>query len=93
MNTMDIYNLYIENKELNFLSPIHSPKSVNFEAYFGTDQEKDDVLNFWIKERFRVDAIVLVKELIFELSKLWRYQWPKELIPLYIEVVCSRYYE
>ncbi|CAH1130403.1 unnamed protein product [Ceutorhynchus assimilis] len=85
MNTMDIYNMYVENEELNFLSPIHSPKSVNFEAYFGTDREKDDVLNFWTKERSRIDAIVLIKELVFELAKLWQYKWPKELVPLYIK--------
>ncbi|XP_066152387.1 calcineurin-binding protein cabin-1-like isoform X2 [Euwallacea fornicatus] len=86
MNTMDLYNMYVENKELNFLSPIHSPKSVNFEAYFGTDRESFDVANFWIKKRTVVDAVVLVKELVFELAKLWRNEWPKELIPLYIEV-------
>ncbi|XP_030756514.1 calcineurin-binding protein cabin-1-like isoform X2 [Sitophilus oryzae] len=86
MNTMDIYNMYVEDKELNFLSPIHSPKSVNFEAYFGTDREKEDVMKFWTKERKDVDVIVLLKELTFELSKLWQYQWPKKLVPLYVQI-------
>ncbi|XP_076263012.1 calcineurin-binding protein cabin-1-like isoform X2 [Rhynchophorus ferrugineus] len=86
MNTMDIYNMYVQDKELNFLSPIHSPKSVNYEAYFNTDREKEDVMRFWTKERTRLDAIVLVKELTLELSNLWQYQWPKKLIPLYIQV-------
>lgn len=86
MDTMDIYNMYVEDKELNFLSPIHSPKSVNFEEYFGTDRESYDVLNFWTKKRIIIDAVVLVKELVLELAKLWRHKWPKELIPLYIQV-------
>ncbi|KAL1517234.1 hypothetical protein ABEB36_001024 [Hypothenemus hampei] len=86
MNTMDVYNMYMEDKELNFLSPIHSPESVNFETYFGTDREKEDVLSFWMKDRERVDAIVLVKEIVSSLAKLWQYKWPKQLAPLYIEV-------
>lgn len=86
MNTMDIYNLYMDTKDLNLISPIHSPKSITVEPYFGTEQETEDVQRFWVKERPLVDAIVLVKELLFELCKLWSYKWPKELIPLYIEV-------
>ncbi|KAG5899799.1 hypothetical protein JTB14_006132 [Gonioctena quinquepunctata] len=85
MNTMDLYNMYIENHDVNYLSPIHSPQSVNFEAYFGTDRERDDVQEFWTKKREYYDAIILVKDLVFRLSKLWQYKWPKELIPLYIE--------
>ncbi|XP_060519435.1 calcineurin-binding protein cabin-1-like isoform X2 [Cylas formicarius] len=88
MNTMDIYNMYVGDKEVKFLSPIHSPKSVNYEAYFGTDQEKEDVLNFWCQKRDHVDAIVLVKELVFALSKIWHYKWPKELVRLYLKAYC-----
>nr|XP_023024842.1 calcineurin-binding protein cabin-1-like isoform X2 [Leptinotarsa decemlineata] len=85
MDTMDLYNMYMENHDVNYLSPIHSPKSVNYEAYFGTDRERDDVQEFWTKKREYCDAIVLIKDLVFRLSKLWNYKWPKELIPLYIK--------
>uniref|UniRef100_A0AAR5P9I3 Calcineurin-binding protein cabin-1 MEF2-binding domain-containing protein n=1 Tax=Dendroctonus ponderosae TaxID=77166 RepID=A0AAR5P9I3_DENPD len=85
MNTMDIYNLYMDTKDLHLISPIHSPMSITVEPYFGTDHETEDVKHFWVKERSIVDAIVLVKELVFELSKFWGLKWPKELIPLYIE--------
>ncbi|KAJ8933154.1 hypothetical protein NQ314_014181 [Rhamnusium bicolor] len=85
MNTMDLYNMYIEDHNVNYLSPIHSPKSVNYEPYFGTDREREDVLEFWTKKRDYVDAVVLIKALVFMLSKLWHYKWPKELVPLYIE--------
>lgn len=90
MDTMDIYNMYVEDKELNFLSPIHSPKSVSFEEYFGTDRESYDVLNFWTKKRIVIDAVVLVKDLVVELAKLWKHKWPKELILLYIQVGLKR---
>lgn len=84
MNTMDIYNLYMEDHNVNYLSPIHSPKSVNYEAYFGTDREIDDVSKFWFKKREYCDAVILIKDLVFTLSELWHYKWPKELVPLYI---------
>ncbi|KAJ8947584.1 hypothetical protein NQ318_010096 [Aromia moschata] len=84
MDTMDLYNLYVEDHNLNYLSPIHSPKSVNYEPYFGTDRESEDVSQFWTKKRDYCDAVVLVKELVFALSKLWTYKWPKELVPLYV---------
>ncbi|CAG9860246.1 unnamed protein product [Phyllotreta striolata] len=85
MNTMDLYNLYMDNCNINYLSPIHSPTSVNYEQYFGTEKERDDVEEFWTKTRESVDAVVLIKELVFRLSKLWHYKWPKELVPLYVK--------
>lgn len=86
MNTMDLYHLYIDNYNVNaYLSPIHSPKSVNYEQYFGTDKEIDDVRDFWTKPRDYYDVIVLLKDLVFTLSKLWHYKWPKELVPLYVK--------
>ncbi|XP_056640755.1 calcineurin-binding protein cabin-1-like isoform X2 [Diorhabda sublineata] len=86
MNTMDLYHMYIDNYNVNtYLSPIHSPKSVNYEQYFGTDKENDDVQHFWTKSRDYYDVIVLLKDLVFSLSKLWHYKWPKELVPLYVK--------
>lgn len=84
MNTMDIYNLYMEDNKVNYLSPIHSPRSVNYEPYFNTDREKDNVLEFWTRKREHCDAVVLIRELVHKLSKLWHYKWPKELVPLYL---------
>ncbi|XP_072399616.1 uncharacterized protein [Diabrotica undecimpunctata] len=84
MNTMDLYHMYVENYNVNYLSPIHSPKSVNYEQYFGTDREVEDVREFWMKSREYYDVIVLIKDLVFHLSKLWHHKWPKELVPLYI---------
>lgn len=85
MNTMDLYNLYIQETNINYLSPIHSPASVNCEAYFGTNREKEHILELWTKKRSYCNAIVLIKEFVFSLSKLWFYKWPKELIAFYIE--------
>lgn len=85
MNTMDLYNLYIHESHVNYLSPIHSPTSVNCEPYFRTNCERKDVLEVCTKQRSHCDVIVLIKELVFSLSKLWHYKWPEELIPLYIE--------
>ncbi|XP_050504043.1 calcineurin-binding protein cabin-1 isoform X3 [Diabrotica virgifera virgifera] len=86
MNTMDLYHMYVENYNVNnYLSPIHSPKSVNYEQYFGTDRETEDVREFWMKSREYYDVIVLIKDLVFHLSKLWHHKWPKELVPLYIK--------
>lgn len=85
MNTMDLYNLYIQETNVNYLSPIHSPASVNCESYFGTNREKEHVTEVWTKERSFCTAIVLIKEVVFSLSKLWHSKWPDKLIPLYIE--------
>lgn len=85
MNTMDLYNLYIQESNVTYISPIHSPASVNYEAYFGTNREKEHVQEIWNSERSCCNAITLIKEVVFNLSKLWHYKWPEELIPLYIE--------
>ncbi|KAJ8969411.1 hypothetical protein NQ317_010319 [Molorchus minor] len=52
MDMMDLYNLYVTDQNVNYLSPIHSPKSVNYEPYFGTDRESEDVLEFLDKETY-----------------------------------------
>ncbi|EFA00717.1 hypothetical protein TcasGA2_TC003597 [Tribolium castaneum] len=85
MNTIDIYNMYVENQHVNILSPIHSPKSVSFEDYFGTDRETDDISNLWNQPRDYCDALVLIKDFVISLSKLWHVKWPKELVQMYIE--------
>ncbi|RZC42711.1 calcineurin-binding protein cabin-1, partial [Asbolus verrucosus] len=85
MNTIDIYNMYVEDQHVNILSPIHSPKSINFEEYFDTDREREDVLNLWSKEREYCDAIVLIRDFVISLSKLWHVKWPKELVQMFIE--------
>lgn len=85
MNTMDIYNLYMQDTNLNDLSPISSPSTVNCETYFGTNREKKDVLEFWSRDWKYCNAVVLIKELVFTLSKLWIHKWPDELLSLYIE--------
>lgn len=85
MNTMDLYKSYMENNNIGFLSPIHSPQSINSLAYFDTEREKEDVQQFWKKSRDYCDAVVLIKELVFALAELWNIKWPKELIVKYIE--------
>lgn len=85
MSTMDLYNRYIQETNLSYLSPIHSPTSVKSESYFGTNKEKEHVLEIWNKERPYCNAIVLIKDLVFSLSKLWHLKWPEELISLYID--------
>ncbi|KAK9871634.1 hypothetical protein WA026_013014 [Henosepilachna vigintioctopunctata] len=84
MNTMDIYNLFLDNRQMNILSPIHSPESSNFKPYFGTDREKEDVIKSWTRPREYCDICVLVKEFVLELCELWNIKWPKELIAQFI---------
>ncbi|KAL3275832.1 hypothetical protein HHI36_020575 [Cryptolaemus montrouzieri] len=84
MNTMDIYNMFLEDRQINILSPIHSPKSSNFEPYFGTDREKEDIIKSWTRAREYCDTCVLLKEFVVGISKLWHIKWPKELIAQYI---------
>ncbi|XP_049819856.1 calcineurin-binding protein cabin-1-like isoform X2 [Aethina tumida] len=85
MNTMDLYKMYVDEKEINFISPIQSPKSGNTEHYFGTNAEKEDVLQLWTKPRTYTDTVVLIKDFVITISKFWHIKWPKELIDLYVE--------
>lgn len=57
----------------------------NSEEYFGTDREKEDILNLWNQPRDYCDAVVLIREFVISLSKLWHVKWPKELVQMYIE--------
>ncbi|CAH0547224.1 unnamed protein product [Brassicogethes aeneus] len=84
MNTMDLYKLYVEDNEVNLLSPISSPKSGNPEPYFGTNDEREDVQQLWTKPRPYTDAIVLIKDFVISISKFWNHKWTKELISLYV---------
>ncbi|XP_050312415.1 calcineurin-binding protein cabin-1-like isoform X8 [Anthonomus grandis grandis] len=55
------------------------------DAYFGTERESEDVRKLWTRERSKVHAVALVKDLVFGLARLWQVRWPKELVPLYIQ--------
>lgn len=83
MNTMDIYNMFIDNR--NCLSPIHSLEQQSREDYFASEQEKTDIINLWRRPREYCDVIVLISDFVMGVSKLWHLMWPKPLIKLYIE--------
>lgn len=57
----------------------------NSEHYFGTNAEKEDVLQLWTKPRTYTDTVVLIKDFVITISKFWHIKWPKELIDLYVE--------
>ncbi|XP_025836533.1 calcineurin-binding protein cabin-1-like [Agrilus planipennis] len=77
-------NKGIDNIFTNFKSQLSST-SVNFEKYFGTENEKNDVTNFWTKEREHLDVVDLIEEYTVSLAKMWNKKWPKELISLYLK--------
>lgn len=54
------------------------------ENYFGSQQEKDDVLQFWTKKWESCDAVYMIEEYVFKVSKLWYLKWPKPLIEIYV---------
>ncbi|XP_063910388.1 calcineurin-binding protein cabin-1-like isoform X2 [Zophobas morio] len=85
LNTIDMYNMYAADEPANILSPVHSLTAATQEEYFGTDQEKEDVLSLWTKPRDYCDAIVLLKDFVIALSKLWSAKWPKDLVHMYVE--------
>jgi hypothetical protein len=59
--------------------------AIRSEDYFGTEREKEDVQTLWNQPREYCDAIVLIKDFVISLSKLWHVKWPKELVQMYIE--------
>ncbi|KAF5296187.1 hypothetical protein FQA39_LY12641 [Lamprigera yunnana] len=62
---------------------------VNFsekDLYFGSQNEKDDVLKFWTKKWECCDAVSLVEEFIKMMAVRWYQKWPSNLIPIYVQL-------
>lgn len=56
------------------------------ENYFGSQQEKDDVEQFWTTQWDSCDAVYMIEEYVFKLSNLWYLKWPKPLISIYTDL-------
>ncbi|XP_031357687.1 calcineurin-binding protein cabin-1-like isoform X2 [Photinus pyralis] len=78
MNTVDMYKLLIGE-------PNMTPSSVKDREYFGSQAEKDDVLQFWTMEWECCDAVSLIEQFVKALAIRWSYKWPFELVSIYLE--------
>ncbi|KAK5640159.1 hypothetical protein RI129_010970 [Pyrocoelia pectoralis] len=78
MNTVDMYKLFVgETNKTPFL--------IKDMEYFGSQTEKDEVLQFWTREWECCDAVSLIEQFVKALSIRWSIKWPPELITIYLE--------
>lgn len=43
-------------------------------------------MQFWTKKWESCDAVYMIEEYIFQVSKLWYLKWPKPLIEIYVNL-------